>query len=275
MNKTSLLAAALLAAAPALAQAATMQAVFTGVGSDKAVYYSGYRDDGVEVRNETVSDESFVGTPGTITVVYDTALAELVSSVSDYPESLRYEYLSLQNAMTSIEVKSGDDVVFSLASPGGFSTEALGTHIYGYRWTSPNPSNHAEDFVSQFTQAIYEEDNGKVPRYNRYDVLASFSLASLFSAFDFETPFSVASLGEDHAGWMSFHHDDQTAFYDGDTNLGYERAYTTYTWRTNSLTVTRLDDTPQPAPVPLPAGAPLVLTGLAGLFGVRRLKRRA
>lgn len=275
MNKISLLAAALLAAAPTLAQAATMQAVFTGVGSDRGATYVGTRNDGVEVRNETVWDEGFFGTPGTITIHYDTDLVELESDSSSSEDGSRYEFMRLSNAITSIEVKSGNDVVFSLGSPGEFSYDSGGSYLDGQRWVTPDSTGDVETFSSQLSGLVEENDGSKVLNRKQYYSSMDFTLYSLFSDFDFETPFSVASLGEDWAGWMNFSLTDTTSFYDGDTYLGYQDATTYYNWHTKSLTVTRLDDTPQPAPVPLPAGAPLVLTGIGAMIGLRRLKRRA
>lgn len=279
--KQAALLAAILATAPALAQAATVQAVFTGVADYKITQYRGSCDTCENIRNDTVIEEGYSGTPGKITVVWDTDLAEIDASSTDLPDGSRVENLRLDNAMTSIEVMSGSDILWSWSNPGGLYDAVNGgdNFVFASRSFWPDDSGNAEGYqLSANSPRIAVPGDETTERYNGLG--AGFYAYRLFSPFDLKTPFTVQPQdGEGISPQMNFQQDDITRFYDGEpvleNYLGYQQETTGYLWWVDSLTVTLLDEPPAPAPIPLPAGAPLVLTGLAAFIGLRRLKRRA
>ena len=283
MKRFGVLAAALLATAPALAQAATVQAVFTGIADYRITDYQSAFVEGDGGRNESVIDEGYAGTPGKITVVWDTDLAEIDASATDHPDGSRTEQLRLDQAITSIEVLSGSDILWSLSNPDGISADSGWDLIYAGRgfWpvTGPSDTGNLEEYqLSANSSRIAVAGDEATERYNGFT--AGFYAYRLFSPFDLKEPFTVRPEdGESISPQMSFSQDDTTRFYDGEpileNYLGFQRKTTGYRWWVDSLTVTLLDEPPAPAPVPLPAGAPLILSGLAALIGLGRLKRRA
>ncbi|RWR08708.1 VPLPA-CTERM sorting domain-containing protein [Paenirhodobacter populi] len=277
----SIILAGGLLAAPA--QAAVMQAVFTGVETYRGHEYTGVSYQGAPVINESEWSYDYVGTPVTWVITYDTdvGLYETIETTETFTEhdnavGVSYEQsLKWETFARFSELTWGDMTFSHNISPDYLSVANLTSFRYMYPDGVPLGHNEVESYamdIGSYLQ-LENEDWSSNNAWLRALIHDSQLFSSSDPTFDLTQEFSVI-FGATAWSQGYFYTDKSRALYDEEGNYdGYQRFIEGLNWSITSLTVTRLDTEPSIPAVPLPASAPLLLAALGGLAALRRRKR--
>lgn len=164
----------------------------------------------------------------------------------------------------------GERIIEIGNGPAIYSSESLS----GDRSVDLDPNDDRDDDWDRFF--AYHRYNTNVNGRLEDTFIQSVALETSFSAFgptaEFTRIFDPQKIREKEGTWQSL----LTGFhYDENDMLRWTNLKENLYWNITSLTVTRLDGDPvdpQPAPVPLPATAPLLLAALGGTWALRRRK---
>lgn len=242
---------AAIAALTCLSALPASAAVITVTGSGTMNY-------GYDTTNYLGLGTDLTGRAATIVFAYDT---------DNLPNRYTYETGSYsQDSAARQSGTTGDDgVPFFLQSY--FEIDGVRQDVVGY--TAENISLWHE---TRYQETHIYQIGSREYVYGPPEINSSILIDSGGLPADVRSLEDVFSIGAGYgSGYISF-----GAYRNNDYN---DPIYRVNAWLSlTSLTVTSdaviPSPEPGPSPVPLPAGAPLVLSGLAALFGLRRLKRR-
>ncbi|MFC3060171.1 VPLPA-CTERM sorting domain-containing protein [Paenirhodobacter populi] len=265
----SIILAGGLLAAPA--QAAVMQAVYTGVEIYRLQQDWGQNGQGVPFVNADEYNYDYAGTPVTWVLRYE--IGEPDNHYIWENETYQYDYQSFHwpaaDAIKYSELIRGDTVVHQSISAGYVST------MYLTRERNITTEWATENYAHRYSASL-DRPNGEWDEHS----ISSYAWVNSSGSFlpdDFTQPFSIVFVsGEEFhdAIFGEFSSSKYRTLYDSEGNYdGYQQVYDNFPWYITSLTVTRLDTEPSIPAVPLPASAPLLLAALGGLAALRRRKR--